>query len=69
MLKLDIEGAELPVLSSFRGLGSVRTVIGEFHPQFNDRGLFDFFAALAPLRPVDVRGESDRHVTFVMEQP
>lgn len=69
VLKLDIEGAELPVLSSFRGLRSVRTVIGEFHPQFNDCGLFDFFAALAPLRPVGVRGESDRHVTFVLERP
>jgi FkbM family methyltransferase len=69
VLKLDIEGSELPVLSSFGGLGAVRTVIGEFHPQYNDCRLFDFFAALAPLRAVDVRGESDRHVTFVLEQP
>jgi FkbM family methyltransferase len=69
VLKLDIEGAELPVLSSFRGLPSVRTVIGEFHPQFNECGLFDFFAALEPLQPVGVRGESDRHVTFVLERP
>jgi len=32
LLKLDVEGSELEVLSSFQGLNQVRVVIGEFHP-------------------------------------
>jgi FkbM family methyltransferase len=69
ILKLDIEGAELPVLSSFAGLPSVGTVIGEFHPQYNACGLFEFLAALRPLEPVEVRGDSSRGVTFVVRRP
>jgi FkbM family methyltransferase len=69
ILKLDIEGAEAPVLSSFAGLRSVGTVIGEFHPQYNDCTLFEFLATLQPLRPVDVRGDSSKGVTFVVQRP
>jgi FkbM family methyltransferase len=32
LLKLDIEGSELEVLRSFRGLKAVKVVVGEFHP-------------------------------------
>jgi FkbM family methyltransferase len=69
LLKVDIEGAEHGVLSSFAGLRSVRTVIGEFHPQYNDRDLFAFLADLKPLEPVEVRGDSARGVTFVARRP
>jgi FkbM family methyltransferase len=43
ILKLDIEGAEREVLSSFTGLGGTRTVIGEVHEPPDSPASREFF--------------------------
>lgn len=42
LLKIDIEGAEYEVLSSFAGLEQVDTIVGDVHPYLMDCTLSDF---------------------------
>jgi hypothetical protein len=46
LLKMDVEGAELEVLGSFKGLDRVRTVIGELHTDLVDASEEQFFSLL-----------------------
>lgn len=46
VLKIDIEGAEWEVLSSFRGLDRVQTVIGELHMDMIEQSWEEFFRLL-----------------------
>jgi FkbM family methyltransferase len=65
ILKVDIEGAERPVLSTFASLGAVRTIICEYHADHNEGDVFSLLDALDGFTPAVVRGDSTRSVTFV----
>jgi FkbM family methyltransferase len=65
LLKLDIEGAEHEVLSTFDGLARVRTVICEYHRELNPVDAFAFMGALEGFVPMLSRGDSERHLTLV----
>ncbi len=45
-LKIDIEGAEYEVLRSFVGLGKVKTIVGEVHPELMGCDLSEFLQLL-----------------------
>jgi FkbM family methyltransferase len=69
LLKLDIEGAEHEVLSTFDGLPRVRTVICEYHRELNAVDPFTFMRELEGFVPVLSRGDSERHLTFAARRP
>ncbi len=47
LLKMDIEGAELDVLSSSEHLDSIETIVGELHPELLGEPIQEFFAVLS----------------------
>jgi hypothetical protein len=53
------------VLSTFAGLGRVRTVIFEYHRELNRLDAFGFIRSLEGFEPVVARGDSERHLTVV----
>jgi FkbM family methyltransferase len=65
LLKVDIEGAEKEVLSTFAGLGRVRTLVCEYHRELNGMDPFAFIRTLEGFEPVLARGDSERHLTVV----
>jgi FkbM family methyltransferase len=65
LLKVDIEGSEHEVLSTFAGLSAVRTLICEYHRELNGMDAFAFMRTLPGFEPVIVRGDSERHLTVV----
>jgi FkbM family methyltransferase len=50
LLKIDIEGAEYDVLKSFAGLASVRTIVGEVHPDLMNGSAREFVDVLSGFR-------------------
>jgi len=64
VLKVDIEGAEHEVLSSFAGLGRVRTLICEYHRELNGMDAFGFIRLLEGFELLSLRGDSERHLTI-----
>jgi FkbM family methyltransferase len=64
VLKVDIEGAEHEVLSTFSGLGRVRTLICEYHRELNGVDAFGFIRSLEGFDLLRLRGDSGRHLTI-----
>ncbi len=64
VLKVDIEGAEHEVLSSFAGLGRVRTLVCEYHRELNGMDAFGFIRSLEGFEVLSLRGDSERHLTI-----
>lgn len=64
VLKVDIEGAEHEVLSTFAGLSRVRTLVCEYHRQLGGMDAFAFIRSLEGFELLSVRGDSERHLTI-----
>ena len=64
VLKVDIEGAEHEVLSTFAGLGRVRTLVCEYHRELNGLDAFSFIRSLEGFELLSLRGDSERHLTI-----
>jgi FkbM family methyltransferase len=64
VLKVDVEGAEHEVLSTFAGLSGVRTLVCEYHRELNRMDAFAFMRTLEGFELLSLRGDSDRHLTI-----
>jgi FkbM family methyltransferase len=64
VLKLDVEGAEHEVLSTFKGLSGVRTLVCEYHRELNGMDAFAFMRSLEGFELLSLRGDSERHLTI-----
>jgi FkbM family methyltransferase len=64
VLKVDIEGAEHEVLSTFAGLARVRTLVCEYHRELNGLDAFSFIRSLEGFELLSLRGDSERHLTI-----
>jgi FkbM family methyltransferase len=70
LLKMDIEGSEIPVLRTARAPRQARMMVFEFHQEHSDESLWDLLRDLPEFRLVRCVGDSDVHplVTLVHEQ-
>lgn len=64
VLKVDIEGAEHEVLSTFEGLSRVRTLVCEYHRELNGMDAFAFIRFLEGFQLLSLRGDTERHLTI-----
>jgi FkbM family methyltransferase len=68
LLKLDIEGAEVPVLlSSGPMLARVRLLLFEYHREYTDMTVWQLLAQLPSFDIRRVAGSSDDHLTVLLE--
>jgi FkbM family methyltransferase len=68
VLKLDIEGAEIPVLRSTTVLGRVRVIVFEYHREYADVALWELLEHLKGFRLRRFDGNSESHATVVLER-
>jgi FkbM family methyltransferase len=61
LLKMDVEGAEVPILRSARALRGAGTVVFEFHREHSDEDLWSLVERVPELRLTRVHGDSDTH--------
>jgi FkbM family methyltransferase len=67
LLKLDIEGAEVPVLLSARVLDRVRLLVFEYHREYAAVTLWELLEHLSCFELRRLAGTSEDHVTVVLE--
>jgi FkbM family methyltransferase len=68
VLKLDIEGAEIPVLTSTTVLDRVRVIVFEYHREYADVALWELLEHLKGFRLRRFDGNSESHATVVLER-
>jgi FkbM family methyltransferase len=68
VLKLDIEGAEVPVLTSSAQLARVGVLIFEYHREYASLTLWELLERLDRFRLRRMAGNSENHATVVLEQ-
>jgi FkbM family methyltransferase len=61
LLKMDVEGAEVPILRSAQALRRAGTVIFEFHREHSDEDLWSLVERVPELRLARVYGDTDTH--------
>jgi hypothetical protein len=68
LLKLDIEGAEIPVLLSTQMLDKVQTMVVEYHHEYATMTLSELLGRLDGFALRRVAGNSESHATVVLER-
>ena len=68
VLKLDIEGAEVQVLTSSAQLARVRVLIFEYHREYASITLWELLERLDRFHVRRMAGSSENHATVVLEQ-
>lgn len=72
LLKIDIEGAEYEVLKSFHGLASVRTIVGEAHPDLmsgSPRAFADVLSGFRTDLPAVLSGDTTFRADRIPNHP
>jgi FkbM family methyltransferase len=68
VLKLDIEGAEIPVLTSTSLLDRVGTIVFEYHREYADITLWELLDRLDSFQLCRMAGDSESHATVMLQR-
>jgi FkbM family methyltransferase len=68
VIKADIEGADVEVLSTAEIVRSARTIVFEYHAEYADVSVFDLIARLSEFSVVRIDGSSARHALVTLRR-